>query len=55
MNINFTGAERVIFNAHLNFHIAIGKSNEEARKLAMNKIISIRALGTQLKKRGLTK
>lgn len=50
MNIEFTGAERVLFNATYEFAVNVEKLSEiEAREKAMNKVIAKRAMVKKLK------
>ena len=50
MNIEFTGAERVLFKATYEFALNIEKLTEaEATEKAMNKILSVRALSKKVK------
>ncbi len=51
MQVQFTGAERVLFNMTYEFALNIEKLSEEhAREKAMNKILSKRALATKVKR-----
>ena len=51
MNIEFTGAERVLFKVAYEFAINVEKLSEaEAREKAMNKILAKRALATKVNK-----
>ena len=55
MNINFTSAEKVLFNATVNFAITHEKlSPAEAQERGVNKILQKRALAKKLHHRGLT-
>jgi hypothetical protein len=50
MNVEFTGAEKVLFKATYEFAINIEKlSHDEATEKAMNKIIMKRALAKKIK------
>ena len=50
MQINFTGAERVLFQATYEFAINIEKLTEQqAREKAMNKVLSKRAMVKKLR------
>jgi hypothetical protein len=50
MNVEFTGAEKVLFKATYEFAINIEKlSHDEATEKAMNKIIMKRALAKKVK------
>ena len=50
MNVEFTGAEKVLFKATYEFAINIEKlSHDEATEKAMNKILSKRALVKKIK------
>ena len=50
MNIEFTGAEKVLFKATYEFAINIEKlSHEDATEKAMNKVIMKRAMVKKLK------
>ena len=50
MNIEFTGAEKVLFKATYEFAINIEKLNhEDATEKAMNKVIKTRAMSKKLK------
>lgn len=52
MNIEFTGAEKVLFKATYEFAINVLKLNDaDATEKAMNKVISKRALAKQIKNR----
>lgn len=53
MQIEFTGAERVLFKVTYEFGVNVEKlSEKEATEKAMNKIIQKRAFGKQLAKEG---
>ena len=50
MNIEFTGAEKVLFKATYEFAVNIEKlSHEDATEKAMNKVIMKRALAKKIK------
>ena len=50
MNIEFTNAERVLYNATYEFAVNIEKLNpEQAREKAMNKVISKRAMASKIR------
>jgi len=50
MNVEFTGAEKVLFKATYEFAINIEKlSHDETIEKAMNKILSKRALAKKIK------
>ena len=50
MNVEFTSVERVLFKTTYDFAINIEKlSHEEATERAMNKVLSVRALGKKVK------
>ena len=50
MNIEFTGAEKVLFKATYEFAINVEKlSHEDATEKAMNKVIMRRAMAKELK------
>jgi hypothetical protein len=52
MNIEFTGAEKVLFKATYEFAVNIEKlSHEDATEKAMNKVIMKRAFSNKLKYR----
>ena len=52
MNIEFTGAEKVLFKATYEFAINVLKLNDaDATEKAMNKVIMKRALAKQIKNR----
>jgi|688.fasta_scaffold677806_1 hypothetical protein len=53
MQIEFTGAEKVLFKSTYQFAIKVLKVSEaEANEMAMNKIISKRALSKKIAKSG---
>ena len=51
MNVNFTGPEKVLYKASYEFAVNVLKvSEQEARDIAMNKILNTRALSRKVSK-----